>query len=291
MDGATELIAVRRGTGDAVAFSLRLIRDPDGKSRGLALDGLDPAGATWIDSLSAWPVDGERAFVVAARPTADPDVWTARIDDAAGAGDSPPDRHSAADARLRELNHRVLNSLAMLSSIIGLESRAVGDGDGRAALERVRSRLVAVSNLYRILSAAGMGPTIRADHYLRGVAGAVSASVGSGDRIAVAVEAPPVELTTAQAAALGLITNEAMTNAYKHAFAGRSAGGIAVTLRDEPGRLVLTITDDGVGTTESARSGLGTTLMGALAIDLAGEVRTVSGSGGTTVRVDFPRAG
>jgi two-component sensor histidine kinase len=209
------------------------------------------------------------------------DLWTLTI------GLSEPD----GDARLKELNHRVLNSLAMLSSIIGLESRSLGDEAGRASLERVRSRLVAVSNLYRILASADAGSAIRADVYLKSVADAVAASVGLGDRIEVQVDAAATNLTTSQAAPLGLITNEAMTNAYKHAFQGVRDGRIAVALVDGGDVLQLTVADNGTGMSERARSGLGSALIESLAVDLSGGVSVASGGWGTSVQVRFPRAG
>jgi two-component sensor histidine kinase len=164
----------------------------------------------------------------------------------------------------------------------------VTDDAGRAALERVRSRLVAVSNLYRILRAAESGAHIRADLYLRSVADAVAASVGLGERIAIAVDAAPCDLTTSQAASVGLITNEAMTNAFKHAFAGRRDGKVTVGLSEESDGLLLSVSDNGTGVSEKARSGLGTTLVEALAVDLSGSVSVASGDWGTSVRVRFP---
>jgi two-component sensor histidine kinase len=136
--------------------------------------------------------------MVTAGPDREGDLWNVTVD--------PLPTAPASNAKLKELNHRVLNSLAILSSIIGFESRALSDDAGRAALERVRSRLVAVSNLYRILSATDSVSEIRADLHLQSVADAVAASVGLGDRIAISVDAAPSRLTTSQATSAGLIT-------------------------------------------------------------------------------------
>lgn len=195
--------------------------------------------------------------------------------------------HPLEDVRLKEYHHRVVNSLAMITSIIGLETRALSDPAGRAALERVRSRLVAVSNLYRILHNAGPGPWIDAARYLRSVADAVAASVGSDDRVAIEVAAEAGPLSIAQAAPLGLITNEAMTNAYKHAFGGLQSGRIRIALTREPNVLCLSISDDGCGMPERVRGGVGTTLMASLVTDLNGELTTRSGASGTSVEVRF----
>jgi two-component sensor histidine kinase len=205
------------------------------------------------------------------------------------ADSSVPPTKDAPDARLQEFNHRVLNSLTMISSIIGMESRALDDGAGRAALERVRARLVAVSNLYRILGGSELGSMIHAGRYLQNVAEGVAASVGSDERITIEVRSEDCELTTGQAAALGLITNEAMTNAYKHAFTGRKKGTICVCLSEDRRALTLTVADDGCGMAADARDGLGTTLIESLAADLGGSVTVASDNGGTRTRVRFPR--
>lgn len=147
---------------------------------------------------------------------------------------------------------------------------------------------VAVSSLYRILSGGEPGSLVDAGVYLRSVSETVAASVGSGDGISVEVHATDRELTTAQAAALGLITNEAMTNAYKHAFPGRASGRIVVSLREDRAALTLSLADDGCGMPETAREGLGTTLIESLAMDLGGDVSIRSGDGGTCVAVRFP---
>lgn len=220
-----------------------------------------------------------RVHLLTAHHTGDGDTWTVTVD--------PLVADPSVDARLREINHRVLNSLAMLSSIIGFESRALRDDAGRAALERVRSRLVAVSNLYRILGTSESGDRIRADLYLTSVTDAVAASVGLGERIGIRVDAAPCELTTSQAASVGLIANEAMTNAYKHAFAGRRDGRITVALQQVGDRLLLSVSDNGTGMPERAQSGLGTTLIEALATDLSGRVSVASDESGTSLRVEF----
>lgn len=204
-------------------------------------------------------------------------------------GSSVSAREDTPDPRLQEFNHRVLNSLTMISSIIGMESRALDDGAGRAALERVRARLVAVSNLYRILGGAELGSTIDAASYLQNVADAVSASVGSDERISIEVQSARCQLTTGQAAALGLITNETMTNAYKHAFTGRTKGTILVSLSEDTRCLTLTVADDGRGMPADARDGLGTTLVESLAADLGGSVTVASADTGTRIGVRFPR--
>lgn len=312
MDGVVDL-PTGPPAGAGFVCTVEVVRDPHGSPRdlmiarvevraeqghlaalvGRPLDDVVPGAAEKllqrIDTATGDPVDLGAAHdlpdqfrSLTARPAGERDVWTVSLDTVP---EVPP-----GDARVRELNHRVLNSLAMLSSIIGMEARALRDDAARAALERVRSRLVAVSNLYRILSAAGSGPLISADLYLRSVANAVAASVGFGDRFMIEVDAAPCELTTSQAASLGLIANEALTNAYKHAFTGRRDGRIRVGLSEAEGELQLTVSDDGTGMPENARSGLGTTLVEALAVDLSGEVSVESGDWGTSVRVRFPAA-
>ena len=312
MDGGAGVLAMQRAGAEFVC-TVRVARGSDGSPRDLLISRVEVrvadrghvaalVGRPWADILPGPAEDLLRRIGAAEgaslkrcddcdlpgpvrsltpSPSGEKDQWRVSLE---FAPDTP-----AEDARLREPNHRVLNSLAMLSSIIGVEARALDDEAGRAALERVRSRLVAVSSLYRILSAAESGKVIRADVYLRSVADAVAASVGFGERFAVEVDAAPSELTTSQAASLGLITNEALTNAYKHAFVGREKGRIRVVLSEANDERLI-VTDDGTGLRGEAGSGLGTTLIEALAADLSGGVMVESGDWGTSVRVRFPDA-
>lgn len=201
-----------------------------------------------------------------------------------------------AERLLAELNHRMMNTLAMISSIVRLEAQQTAQDAGPAsqALARVQSRLAAVAVLYRALNKAAAVAEVPAAAYLREIAQSVAGSVADSARIRVEVEVTDLVLPTAQAAPLGLLVNELMTNALKYAFPGGRSGRIVVTLRPEAdGRLKLTVADDGIGmdaADHDSEGGIGQVLIDAFAEQIGGRVARGGGTGGgTCIAVTFPR--
>jgi two-component sensor histidine kinase len=107
--------------------------------------------------------------------------------------------------------------------------------------------------------------------------------------VAVEVDLSPLMLSTRAAVPLGLVVNELLTNAVKHAFGQGRRGTVRVSLVAEVGTCRLSVTDDGDGMAEGATgSGVGRTLVAAFVGELGGELSTESGPGGTCVTVAFP---
>ena len=110
--------------------------------------------------------------------------------------------------------------------------------------------------------------------------------VTDSGRVKLLVATDPVRLPPDEAIALALLANEAVTNAYKHAFPQRSGGRIAVTLRGSAGSmLTLQITDDGVGIAENpASAGMGLKIIRNFATQLGGALTISPADGsGTTI--------
>jgi two-component sensor histidine kinase len=107
------------------------------------------------------------------------------------------------------------------------------------------------------------------------------------------LECESIEVNLDVAIPLGLITAEFITNAYKHAFAGRPGGTITISLARRPnGELCLTVADDGVGLPagldpEKAAS-LGLRLIQALSRQLRAKLSLMSSSGGSTMELAVP---
>lgn len=202
-----------------------------------------------------------------------------------------------AESLLAELNHRVMNTLAMISSIMRMERRQQDDQDLAAeVLDRMQNRLHAVSALYRALNSTMAETDVAARAYLTQLTDNLSRAIADKDRIRITANIADVMIPTAQAAPLGLILNELVTNALKYAFPGGRNGTVTVTLAsDDNGQLQLTIADDGVGMdaaadtpSEVAGHGNGALLIAAFADQLSGELVQDSGPGGTRVALTFP---
>ncbi len=191
-----------------------------------------------------------------------------------------------AEALLQELNHRVMNSLGMIVSIIGLESRAREEGEGRRALERIADRVHAVADLYRTLGLAGLEADVRADEYLGRVVNRLAASVSENVRTETVIA--PIYLPTRVAAPLGLIVTELVTNCLKHAFPSGAGGTVQVSVAQEGARVRLTVADDGEGGSLDRPGGIGRNLVAAFAQQIEGEITVARTRPGTAVTLDFP---
>ncbi len=160
---------------------------------------------------------------------------------------------------LREVNHRVLNNLTMILSILDMEQRRALDSraDFHAALQDVHSRIEGMTTVHRMLSDAEWAPLDLGAVVSEVISAALS---GSPIRhaIQVVVDRPPdpLRLMSKQAIAVALVINELTTNSVKYAFQGRSEGRIEVHITalaaEGPVRRVrLVFRDDGPGWPEA----------------------------------------
>jgi two-component sensor histidine kinase len=152
------------------------------------------------------------------------------------------------DTLLLELQHRVKNNLQMITALIRLEARNLTDAETGKRFERLGGRINALSLLYDHLAAQGRieAQTVDLGVYLSQIASSVmQAHAVEGIRLDLLVDTWPVSINVAMPA--GLVVNELMTNALKHAFAGRDGGTIRLhSLVDDAGCHV-TVEDDGIG--------------------------------------------
>lgn len=150
------------------------------------------------------------------------------------------------DALLLELQHRVKNNLQMITALIRMEARNLGESEAGARFDNLAGRINSLAILYDLLSGRGAGDAVDLGVYLSQVASSVmQAHAQEGVRLELKVDTWPVSVNVAMPA--GLVVNELMTNALKHAFAGQDGGIITLSsLVDEAGCHVV-ITDNGVG--------------------------------------------
>jgi two-component sensor histidine kinase len=196
-----------------------------------------------------------------------------------------------ANNMLVELNHRVMNSFAMIGAILTMEGRAQPDDTCRAAFDRMRSRITSIAHLYRNLGRESAPEVVPADAYLQNIVNDLITSLSDpGRKIETSYAITKIMLPTRTAVPVGLIVNEVVTNCLKYAFAERTHGLIEVEFTRANTDQILRISDNGVGMNPSAHmaSGLGRRLSEAFAKQLHGTVEYVSGPRGTTVILRFP---
>ena len=149
------------------------------------------------------------------------------------------------DTLLKELQHRVKNNLQMITALIRLETRNAIAPDQKS-FERLAGRVNSLAMLYQALSADEHKDEIDLGVYLSQIASAVMSSHAvEGIRLDMKVDTYPVSINVAMPT--GLVVNELLTNALKHAFVGRDGGTITLhSVVDGDGCRVL-VADDGVG--------------------------------------------
>jgi PAS domain S-box-containing protein len=157
-----------------------------------------------------------------------------------------PDAALPASLLLREMRHRFRNNLAFLSSLLGLQSDSVTSEEARKALEESRQRVYSMARLQDHLHHGRSEEPVRMTTFLNDVVTALARAYGH-PAIQVCVEAGDVLLEMERANSVGLIVNELVTNAFKHAFPDERQGRIAVNLEEIGENYRLRVRDTGVG--------------------------------------------
>ncbi len=187
------------------------------------------------------------------------------------------------DALMREIHHRVKNNLQIISSLLSMQQRSLTDPAAKAAVGDTRQRISALALIYRTLYQSDDLRYADARIFLTELVGQLVASeAGRGQLVTSSVEACSLVVDPDKLAPLALWLVEAVTNAQKHAFAGRG-GDLKVRFSVRGETSVLEVQDDGPGVSETFRAGVGRTLMGAFAKQLRGSVELVPAEGGGTI--------
>lgn len=190
------------------------------------------------------------------------------------------------EALIDEVNHRTKNTLQTAAGLLSLQARVAPSAEVRRALLDSRDRLQLLGEVHAMISAAREGnQTVLMPQLLQTLCDALRRSFGSTySGVSLELASDALSLPVNDAIAIALLSNETVTNAYKHAFTGQCAGTITVRLtRTSEHALVLRIADSGVGA-DLARStgGMGMKLMRSLAAQLRGTLDIESHAGGGT---------
>lgn len=185
-----------------------------------------------------------------------------------------------------EVNHRVQNSLALVSSFLTLQGKASDDQALQASLEEARRRITAVALVHRRLYRADQLEAINAARYIDELLNDLVSSLGRDWEAHLVRDLQPVVLPTDRAVSLGLVLTELVINANKYAYGG-APGPLRVTLMEDRNLFHLTVADQGVGRAQ-ARKGFGTRMMDALVMQLSGTLAFEDAKPGTRATLSAP---
>lgn len=214
-------------------------------------------------------------------------------DDAEAEVHASRDRYAALAAErevlLREVNHRVGNSLQIIASLLHLQANSSNQDDVKAALTNAMGRVAAVAQVHRRLYTSHDLKSVLLNQYLEALLEDLRRSAEGNRMSRLTLKSVPVEIDPDRAVAIGIIVNELIMNAVKYAYPD-GAGPIHVELKAQGEDLVLSITDDGVGLnvkTDPRSTGMGQRIVSAMAAKLEASVERDPAHPGTRIVLRF----
>jgi two-component sensor histidine kinase len=187
---------------------------------------------------------------------------------------------------LKEVRHRVANSLQIIASVLLQNAKRTQSDETRGHLKDAHHRVMSIAALERQLAGSG-DSAVEVRTYFTSLCDSIAASmIGEGDKISLVVTGTAGVVDDRVSVSLGLIVTELVINALKHAFPDGRSGKIVVDCAFRGPNWTLSVTDDGIGMpTDPAdvRVGLGTSIVQALAAQLLATVETESAHPGTRV--------
>jgi PAS domain S-box-containing protein len=192
---------------------------------------------------------------------------------------------------LKEVHHRVKNNMQVVSSLLSIQASKIEEEPTRELFRESQHRIRAMALVHEKLYRSGNLASIEFDEYARSVSEELAHSYGRGGA-ACTIDADPFSLGIDQAIPAGLVLNELITNAFKHAFPDGNRGSVDVSIRIRGEEVELIVRDRGVGlpapdTLTQARS-MGMVLIRSLAGQLGGSIETGEGPG-TAITLKFTR--
>ncbi|ACL61479.1 sensor histidine kinase [Methylobacterium nodulans] len=191
---------------------------------------------------------------------------------------------------LREVDHRVKNSLQLVSSMLTLQARQLPTGDAAKALDEACRRVASVAAAHEQLYRATASDRVDMSVFLRGICEALAATRPSNVE-GIEIRAEPIEFGSKRAMKTGLLVAELVINGFKHAYPTGRRGGIKVELASMGPTARLRVSDEGVGLPvdllDRASSGLGMRLIRSIVHQFGGRLTAEPGPGARVV-IDIP---
>ena len=184
---------------------------------------------------------------------------------------------------VREMQHRIANSLQIIASLIMQSARNVQSDDSRLYLHAAHDRVISIAAVQRHLAGSG-GQTVKLRSYFTQLCQSLSASmIGDHSQLTIEVRADETSVDGDTSVSLGLIVTELVINTLKHAFPQGRSGKIVIDYASRGPDWTLSVSDDGIGMPDKSDPGLGTSIIDALARQLRARIIVAPAFPGTIV--------
>ncbi|MBC7572302.1 MAG: sensor histidine kinase [Spirosoma sp.] len=193
---------------------------------------------------------------------------------------------------LKEIHHRVKNNLEVVSSLLALQAAQISDPNVQEVMRASQNRVHSMGIIHQKLYQGSNLAVIEMRDYFINLGQSTLDSFGMDNHIQISYPMPELELDMDTAIAVGLITNELLTNALKYAFVDRESGTLTISLTEpDTNNLLLQIGDNGIGKPlgqAATGTGFGTQLVDLLTRQLDGML-TYENQNGTLVKLCFKK--
>jgi len=200
--------------------------------------------------------------------------------------------HERLEAMLYEVNHRVANSLQLVSSFVYMQARAVEGADAKAALEDTQRRIAAIAQVHRRLYSGDRVDRVDMAGYLASLLTDLEETWSTPEAPRpIILSAEPVTLDTDKAVAVGVIVNELVANACKYAYPPDRPGEVRVAIERDGGEVVLRVEDDGRGMPGDGSvkgTGIGSKLVNAMVANLKARIDHDPDHAGVRITISMP---
>lgn len=183
---------------------------------------------------------------------------------------------SEKETLLKEIHHRVKNNLQVISSLLSLQSRYIEDEKAQEAVNEGQNRVKSMALIHQKLYQHDNLMGVDVLDYVQNLTSALKAAYGiDQEKVEIVYEVEKLSIDVDTLIPIGLILNELISNAFKHAFPEDTSGELLIRLKSIEERLELSVLDDGVGTTKdlSKSDSFGIRMIRSLARKLEAEVK------------------
>lgn len=193
---------------------------------------------------------------------------------------------------LREIHHRVKNNLSIISGLIGLQLDTTGDEEARQVLQDSQSRIHSMARIHDKLYQTDALSAVPLDSYIKELVGAIHSTFNRvNDSVSLHFDVEPVDIDIDKVVPFGLLVNELVVNAFKHAFKPGGKGVLEISLKKMNGELELVIADNGPGLPSefnfNGTGSLGSMLIGTFAAQLDARTEILDEGKGAAFKFTF----